>query len=298
MRRACRPWRTGEVRTLTEAVRQARSPADVRLPGRSPAAVRTMARRLGLTGDGIPRRPWTAAERETLRELIAAGRTVKQILADGRLGGYSANAVRKQIQRMGLADPIRSAGQKAAVRLRGEVRARFHRFLQAHGRDCTPGQIAMLWNDERAPRVSHATVVYHLTLLGLRIPRRVVVRMPFSRLKQQRSVEQFVIREKERRARQRAVFEAHLRRLRAATEAAANDGRPAAFRRCRSCGERWPLNPSFFPAYWKRSPGGGRRRLMKHRCRICERARRRDGMSARRPKRPGSAANGAVAPCS
>src|SRR4051794_20454040 len=171
------PWRTSEQAILIDEVRRrARAASEVSLPGRSAVAVRRKASRLGLVGDGVPRRPWSEADRATLRRLRAEGWTVARMCA-GPLAAFTPTAVFKQIRRLGLADPRCALAQKRARRLSGGVLKAFHAFLVAHARTCTPEQIALVWNEEHEPAVNHARVVYHLERLGLRPPRRLVLRM-------------------------------------------------------------------------------------------------------------------------
>jgi len=174
-----KPWRVSEVRVLTDGIRRALAPGEVPIPGRSAIAVRRMAARLGLIGDGVPRQRWTAEQREKLAELVAAGWTATRIAAASLLP-HNRNAVQKQMQRMGLGSAGRSSPQKAAVRLHGTGLDQFHAFVRLHARTCTPAQIADLWNNahgQRGATVSHRKVVYHLGQLGLRVPRRTMARM-------------------------------------------------------------------------------------------------------------------------
>jgi len=183
-----KPWRVSEVRVLTDGIRRALAPGEVTIPGRSAIAVRRMAARLGLIGDGVPRQRWSAQQREKLAELVNGGWTATRI-AEASLLPHNRNAVQKQMQRMGLGSAGRSSPQKAATRLHGLGLDRFHAFIQANARICTPAQIADLWNQQHGgANVSHRKVVYHLGQLGLRLPRRVVVRMAYSVEKRARSV--------------------------------------------------------------------------------------------------------------
>ena len=172
------PWRVSEVRVLTDAIRRAMAPAEIALPGRSPIAVRRMAARLRLIGDGVPRKRWTDAQRARLADLVAAGHTATRIAAAGLLP-HNRNAVQKQMQRMGLGSADRSAPQKAATRLQGPALDRFHAFLRARAGATTPAQLARRWNDlaaaEGLARVSQRKVVYHMGQIGLRGGRTVVV---------------------------------------------------------------------------------------------------------------------------
>ena len=184
-----KPWRVSEVRVLTDGIRRALAPGEVTIPGRSTIAVRRMAARLGLIGDGVPRQRWTEAQRAQLAELVAAGYTATRIAAASLLP-HNRNAVQKQMQRMGLGSAGRSSPQKSAMRLHGPGLDQFHAFIQSHARGCTPAQIADLWNQaqgQNGAHVSHRKVVYHLGQLGLRLPRRVVVRMAYSVEKRTRS---------------------------------------------------------------------------------------------------------------
>ena len=172
-----KPWRVSEVRTLTDAIRSALAPNEIPIAGRSPIAVRRMAARLGLIGDGVPRKRWTDGQRAKLAELVGAGWTATRIAAAALLP-HNRTAVQTLRQRTGLGRPDRSAPQKAATRLHGAALDRFHAFVRQYAASRTPGQVARLWNQQQAQagdRVSQRKVAYHLGQLGLRPVRRAIV---------------------------------------------------------------------------------------------------------------------------
>lgn len=169
-----KPWRVSEVRVLTDGIRRAMAPGELTIEGRSAIAVRRMAARLRLIGDGVPRRRWTVQQRERLAELVSSGWTATRI-SEAALLPHNRNAVQKQMQRMGLGSAGRSSPQKVATRLHGLGLERFHAFIQAKARTCTPVQIAEFWNQQHGgARVSQRKVVYHLGQLGLRMTRGAV----------------------------------------------------------------------------------------------------------------------------
>lgn len=273
-------WQTSEIRRLTAAIRGAQSPREIILPGRSPAAVRHMASKLGLVGDGIRRRPWNEGQKSQLRALILAGYTASRIVAEGALPGFNRNAVQKQMQRMNLGDAQRRAAQKRAARLWGAALDRFHAFLRANARGCTPGQLALLWNEEHSPKVSHARVLYHLEQLGLKLPRNVVIRMAFSREKQRTRARAFVARELERRRRLREE-EPHRLKLLASerfTQTRAT-GKEMAIRTCAECRCTWPAEAPFFHISVKQTPDDARG-YPSRTCRLCRNRKRREKMAA------------------
>lgn len=258
------PWRISEQATLISEVRhRARSASEICIPGRSAEAVRRKAARLRLVGDGIARRPWSQAERDTLRRLRAEQWTVAQMCA-GPLAAYTPTAVRKQIRRLGLADPRFVAAQRSACRLAGGVLEAFHGFLAANARTCTPEQIALAWNEDHHPAVTHARVLYHLESLGLRPPRRYVLRMAFSKDKRTRSQERSLAA---LRARSEAMPAQSEQRLRDLTELVRDDP-TVAWQTCSDCGEQWPRQPEFFHPYRRHSQEGPRTHLLR-RCRLC-----------------------------
>lgn len=161
-------WKVSELRVLTDAVRGAKSPSEISIPGRSAGAVRAMASRLHLIGDGISRKRWPESDVQLLRQLVADGLTAKRIAETNALPGYGRNAIQKQMQRLGLGRPERSLPQKKARRLAGESIDAFIAFLSANAATKTPAQLTFLWNQQHEPRVSHQRVLYHLGRLGLR----------------------------------------------------------------------------------------------------------------------------------
>jgi hypothetical protein len=161
-------WKVSELRVLTDAVRGAKSPSEISIPGRSAGAVRAMASRLHLIGDGISRKRWPDSDVQLLRQLVADGLTAKRIAETNALPGYGRNAIQKQMQRLGLGRPERSLPQKKARRLAGESIEAFIAFLSANAAAKTPAQLTFLWNQQHEPRVSHQRVLYHLGRLGLR----------------------------------------------------------------------------------------------------------------------------------
>ncbi len=197
------PWRISERNTLIQSVREAKAPSEIALPGRTPAAIHRMAARLHLVGDGIPRRRWTDEQRGQLRSLVQQGRTAGEISATGLLP-YNRNAIQKQMQRLGLADPELSRTQRMAMRLAGPALEAFQLFLRERAERMTPEQIALEWNQTHLPGVSHRRVVYHLDMLGVKPTRAQVLQMPYSRAKRQKLLEQFVDDQKRRCARRRS----------------------------------------------------------------------------------------------
>ena len=166
-------WRVSEMRTLTDAVRAARSPSEIQIPGRTAGAVRAMASRLRLVGDGIPRKKWPDPDVRVLRQLVADGWTAKRIADANALPGHGRNAIQKQMQRLGLGRPERSLPQKVARRMPADLMDRFVAFLTAHAPAHPPVRIAELWNATSDYPVSHQRVRYHLArlALGLASPR-------------------------------------------------------------------------------------------------------------------------------
>jgi len=161
-------WKVSELRLLTEAVRAARSPSEIAIPGRTPGAVRAMASRLNLIGDGISRKRWPDGDVDRLRRLVAAGWTAKRLAEAAALPGYGRNAIQKQMQRLSLGRPERSLPQKRASRLAGALADRFTAFLAAHAGRHAPGEVAEMWNARHSPPVTPQRVLYHLTRHGLR----------------------------------------------------------------------------------------------------------------------------------
>jgi hypothetical protein len=270
------PWRVSELHVLTEGIRGALSPREICVPGRSESALRSMARKLKLVGDGVPRTPWTEHEKQLLTKLVTSGMKATAITRDGLLPGFNRNAIQKQMQRMGLGHPRRSRPQKNALRFKGRTLERFHAFLNANARCCTPMQIVQIWNEEHEPKVSHARVLYHLETLGLRLARRVVIKMAYSREKQRLCTQQFIEREKRRRELQWLEEPVGLRKLADDLEhEAVRDGRVIQLQHCATCEEPWPARAEFFHVTTKVT-AGGRRFYIAKACRLCRNRQRRE----------------------
>jgi hypothetical protein len=265
-----------ELQMLIEGVRSARSPREISVPGRSESALRSMARKLKLVGDGVPRARWSAHEKLLLMKLIGSGMKATAIAREGVLPGFNRNAIQKQMQRMGLGHPRRSGPQKNALRFSGKTLERFHTFLNANARCCTPMQIVQIWNEEHEPKVSHARVLYHLEVLGLTLARRVVIKMAYSREKQRLCTQRFIEREKRRRERQWLEEPVRLRKLADYLEQeAARDGTVVQIHHCSTCKETWPGRAEFFHVTTKVT-AGGRRFYIAKACRICRNRQRRE----------------------
>jgi hypothetical protein len=260
------PWRTSEQAILIDEIRRARAPSEILIPGRTTTAILRKASRLGLVGDGVPRRPWSQADRDTLRALRAQGWTVSQMCA-GPLSAYSRTAVQKQIQRLGLADPTHSDRLRKAHRLTGDVLEAFRAFLTQNARCCTPEQIALAWNEDHEPKVSHWRVLYHLEQLGLRVPRRQVLYMAYSKIKRERSKARSLAPLTEY---SRSLPERNERELRELAESMRSDP-TVEWQTCRDCGESWPKQPPFFYREFKPiDPAGGTvRSYLLRRCKLC-----------------------------
>ncbi len=259
------------------------SASEMEIGPRSSAAIQNKAARLDFVGDGIPRKRWTTAAENQLKQLIHGGLTAAQISTNVELlPGYSRNAIQKKLGRLKLIDGSRSRRARDAIRLTSDQLDHFHTFLLAHASRCTPEQIALLWNRDHVPLISRRRVVYHLQNLGIKRTWAEVMRMPFSKAKQRRVSEKASlasrVRWDEYRERQELELREESRRQRRRSR---SRGRSLPERVCRDCRRRWPASEPFFVLYQKQT-GRGRRRYLGRICRLCRNTRRRESKSRRR----------------
>ena len=274
-----KPWTDEEVALLRSQINAALAPSKISIPGRTTAAVHNKARRLGWIGDNVSRNPWTQEEKDLLRNLHAEGMSANDIAAaEEVLPGRSRSGIQKQIGRLGLADPERSARIKAVERFDHETLARFHAFLRRYAREATPEQLALAWNDQMTPAVSTGRVIYHLVQLRIKPSQHEVRQMHYSKAKQCRKSAKFISATKKRwrefRERQERVLDELARERR---RQAKNGGPPVTERVCRNprCRKRRPAESPFFYIKAKRLADGSTIVRFPGLCRMCENERRR-----------------------
>jgi hypothetical protein len=174
-------------------------------------------------------------------------------------------SIAKQWGRLQLADKRRSDRMKHKKRWKPGEKEKFRKYLLGYSKTRTPEQIAKPWG------ISRGTVSRWQHALGVKMSREQVMQMPYSREKQKRAwrrIRQATKKRWKRRIRQR---EESLRELALVLRTRI---RPPIERTCSTCGHLWPKRREFFPHY-DRQISFGTSRYYKHRCILCENARRR-----------------------
>ena len=268
-------WTNKEKNALKRQIkRENRVLSDVEIPGRSINSIRAQAARLGLVEPRASRAKWSKSQRERLHELKRQGFSPQEIFDFQLLGEPPRTkwSITKQWGRMELADRRRSDRMKRKKRWSADERKKFTQYLLRHSKSQTPEQIAGVWD------VARSTVSRWQNLLGVKVPRDQVLRMPYSQEKQRRARKR--IRQANRRMWNRRLKEREESLSKLAADMRASP-RPPREQTCTDCGQSWPRRREFFPHHEKKI-SIGTSRYFKHRCRLCENARRR--AQAKRPR--------------
>lgn len=214
----------------------------------------------------MPGFPWSEAEKTALRHLVAQGLSARRIKrlghfsgdgADGERCPRSAMSIQKQMQRMGLVDPTRSAIVKAdkAEAWQGKDRDACIRELVESWRSTPVEVFAKRWS------VSPATIKYLLKQRGLGLSWAEAIRLkssPFRDPQKRREwVRTFQGRASERREQRRRRL---IERARGLFEA----DKGLTGRRCQGCQNVFPLKSDFFRLTRHRS-----RNYYSHLCVVC-----------------------------
>ena len=278
-----RAWQQSEVGQLKRRLAVGVAASQIELIGRSPAAIRGKAARLGLIGDGIPRSRWSTEDERTLRKLFARGWSVKRIAETKRvLANYSRSAIAKKAGRLELVDRVRSLRARQIVRFTKGQLWRFQSFLWLHAANCTPEQISLMWNEKHLPIVSRSRVIYHLSKLGIKRPWKDIIQMPYSKAKQRQVSRKAQTAQNRRWTEYRTEL---VRKLRKAAQQmrkrTKQSGTPVRIRACRDCNCRWPEIEPFFHVSRKRTRTGPRRYVGRI-CKLCRNRRRRQSQKLRK----------------
>ena len=267
-------WTSNEISQLEKALAAGERVESIELLGRSLHAIRNKAARIGLIGDGVSRKPWRKNDEKRLAELIRKGYSIREIHQQSVLP-HSLNGLRKKAGRLDLVNRQRSERVRNAFRFNATGMWYFRRFLQEHAANCTPEQIARLWNEQSGLKISRHRVIYHLTRLGLKRPWSVVIRMPYSVEKRQVRSPEAVKAQAARWQRYRTELDSRLRdeALKLRRNSRGRKKRLAE-RVCRSCNRRWPACTPFFHARRKLTAHGQREYLLR-KCRLCANEERR-----------------------
>ena len=273
-----KPWNAKEKKLLRRQVMtEARLLAEVRLDGRTLNAIRSQVTRMALVEKRASRKKWSVEERRRLRKLQSEGFTPKEIHEFDLLGGPVRTrwSITKQWGRMKLANRRRSRlMKKKRVWTAGEQR-KFKAYLRRHSRTQTPEEIGKVW------AVARSTVARWQNALGLKVPREAVVKMVYSQRKQSAARKRIQRASKRMWEGRRAAHEKEL--LEQRKELRHRDP-PVPEQVCTDCRRSWPKRRSFFHIREKKI-SMGTSRYYKHRCVLCENARRRHNDRKRRKAR-------------
>ena len=141
-------WVQREKESLIRQVKQGKRLPQIRISGRSPAAVnqqRQGLRNAGPLGE-VPKRRlrlWTTKEIRSLRGYVNRFRlSAAQIARAGLLAGRGKDSISQQMRRQGLGDPKRQEASRSAHRLDAKEKAALERFLRTKGRKLANGEVA------------------------------------------------------------------------------------------------------------------------------------------------------------
>ena len=186
-------WTAEELNFLKQEIRAGKFVEDIAIEGRSLISVSNQAKRLGLTGDGVVRKPWSDEEKRLLWDLVSNDWTASDIVKGAgdisefqSLAKYNRNAIQKQIQRMELADKKRSRIAKAVIQFTQAEKIEFRAFLKENYSLMTPEQMAKLWNKTHSTKVTRGRAIRHLELLKCKLPWKLIMSMPYSQNKRKR----------------------------------------------------------------------------------------------------------------
>lgn len=262
------PWSAREIDSLRQQLqRNQGSLAEIEIPGRTANAIRAQAVRRGLLRKRGSRKAWTPEQCALLEKLQQQGYGPQEIFVRNLLGSPRRTkwAIVKQWGRLQLADRQRANRTRRKKRWSPEKKKQFETYLRRYSKSKTPEQIAKHWH------VARSTVCRWQHRLGVKQSREKVMQMPYSRAKQRRARQRMQKASQcawQRRRQQREqALHALARELR-------SSARPPEERVCVDCGESWPKRREFFP-YQDRRSSFGTSRYFKHRCLLCENARRR-----------------------
>lgn len=155
-------WTPEEIKMVIEGA--------THIEGRTPSAIKHAMRRLKVVQasqkQAIENKPfsWTEDKTNTLKDLIEHGYNVQEIY-DMRIFNVTENAIQKKIKRLGLDKEIK------LVKLVGETKDLFKKFLLDNWKCKTPRDLMEIWNKENASYIVNVrTVVYGLAVLNIQIP--------------------------------------------------------------------------------------------------------------------------------
>lgn len=137
-------------------------------PNRTPTAIKSMKRRLGMVKYKIPK--WTDEHKKNLVRLLGEGKSTKEI---SQILPYTQRSVQKEIVRQRLP-------HASQVRFKEIEKLYFENFLREKWQQRTPKELVELWNIDQGRNgrtVNERKVVVYLKKLGLKIPRDEVLKI-------------------------------------------------------------------------------------------------------------------------
>ena len=269
-------WSDKEKDALRQALQSGVDVKDVRINERRPNAIRVQTIRMVLIKPNASRWNWPLRQRRLLKKYWRLGLKPDEIHDNDLLGEpyRSLWSIKKKWGRMKLADRKRARKMRRKKVWKPGEKQEFDRFLLENSATMTPEQIGEIWN------VARSTVARWQTELGVKKSRDTVMQMQYSLAKQQRARQRIRRTNVKCAAERRARHEAFLCEQ---AEALSVRCRHVDERVCIDCGRSWPKRAVFFHPTDKRIEFGTSR-YFKHRCRLCENARRREQEQRKRSR--------------
>ena len=265
-------WVPREKESLIRQVKQRKRLPQIRISGRSAAAVNQQRQRLrndGPLGE-VPKRRlrmWTIKEIRSLRGYVSRSRlSARQIARAGLLGGRGKDSISQQMRRQGLGDPRRREASRSAHRLDAREKVALERFLRTRGRKLASAEVAEKFD------VSPKTVTGYRRRLKLQLSWHEARNSERYRQRMEEFRRVFVRRLRTRWKEWRVERRRRLKNLQWRMK---GQGISFPTRRCVGCGESWLELKEFFPVT-KRHRSGTVTYTMSLTCRACRAERKRE----------------------
>jgi hypothetical protein len=154
-----RAWSQDEINLLKSAV----DPRKVKIPGRSRQSIVRKATRLKLIKKKPAKRPWKKSAEKLLLKLVKEGKTPTEIVKMG-IFNKSRNSIQKKLGHLGLS-------KKAKInKFPEDILIEFKNFLKENWLGKTPQELTDLWNQKNDFKILKNKVIYHLTVMKIKIP--------------------------------------------------------------------------------------------------------------------------------
>ena len=258
-------WTQKDRDALIGQVKRGRNLPQIRVRGRSPAAVNQQRQRLRDSGELAhhPKRElqlWTIKEIRLLADYsMSYGLSAAEIAAKDLLTGRSKDSIGQQMRRLGLGDPKRRRASANAHRLNLEQREELKQFLKTKGRKLASREVA-----ERFQLVP-STITAYRRRLNLQLSWREARDSADHRRRQARARKMISKKNRARWAKWRAGRRRALRQLERQLKRGGESGPE---RQCVRCEEHWLERKEFY-ALTKRTRRGGTAYTISRTCRAC-----------------------------